>query len=396
MSTQDLQTYVNNCAKITRDYKHLHRQHLTVFAAFQKLQRASKDLVRCTRSIQSQLGEQNTEELKQMYEEQERIAQDIHLMNSDSSNSSYEPNIHHDDVALIKHVKNYLKNPETKPLKFCSFYGTKSLDDGTTSLEDIVVFSDSSLNIDKPFKHMLNQLVTKLKWYDYIFHYLIPGMFEFNELKSLSRLKSNSYNPCLVIPCINDTFFHDFVQKVNQQEQDPDPNLRVKIIRPAYMNKYDYYCPVFDDNQNVLLHNAPSTIGSLSTVDRLYLSSTEDTQLKLESSITLKFFTNGTFENSENSVVEINVNVTPSQGIKTLHDGKNSTVNTFKEYAFFHRPFVVNDETQYDYTNMALACVRQYQLMIIQVAEIWRQGCRRLRNAINDSQSVKVFLEDKS
>lgn len=368
MSTQDLQTYIDHCAQTTRDYKHLHRQHLTVFAAFQKLQRASKDLVRCTRSIQSQLGIHNKDELKHMLEEQERIAQDIHLMNSDS----YHPNIH-DDSELIKVVLAYLENTSEPPLEFRSFYGTHSL-------ENIDVASLHRTH-PKPFKHMLSQLVTKLKWYDYIFHYLIPGMFEFDELKQLSSLKSNPYYPCLVITCKQDNdLFSTFVQKVNEQKH--NPNLRVQIQSPVCLNHYEYYCPVID-NEQVLLHHAHSIDGAS------YLSQSNMDQLESELSMSLTFFENGIVKNT------FNLNVEP-KSIQTLHNCGEYIENTFKEHAFSLHPSSVYDEKQYTYTNMAKTCVTEYQKMINVVNTIWNLGYTRLHNAINDSENVQNFINEQS
>lgn len=362
MSTHDLQSYIDHCAQTTRDYKHLHRQHLTVFAAFQKLQRASKDLVRCTRSIQSQLGEQNTDELNEMFEEQQRIANELMQMDSES----YHPNIH-DDSDLVQKVRSYLENTQ-HPLRFRSFYGTDSL-------ENIDV-----PYMNKPFKHMLSQLVTKLKWYDYLFHHLIPGMFEFDELVQLSAFKSNPYYPCIVIDCEQNKAFQSFVQKLDEHEH--GPHLRVKIDHPSYLNHYEYYCPVIDDGPRMLLHHARSAVATS------YLSSTDSDQLKKETSLSLTLFNEDTFETLGS------FEIAPKK-MHTLHDGTaDHLVNTFKEHAFSLRTSGVYDGTRH--ADMAKTCVTEYSEMMETVNQIWAEGCQRLRIAIHASDDVKEFIRENS
>ena len=172
--------------------------------------------------------------------------------------------------------------------------------------------------------------------------------------------------------------FRDFVQKVNEQEH--NPNLRVQIQSPVCLNQYEYYCPVID-NEQVLLHHAHSIDGTS------YLSESNINKLESELSMSLAFFEDGILKNT------FDLNVEP-KSIQTLHNCRENIENTFKEHAFSLHPSSVYDEEQYK--KMAKTCVTEYQKMINVVNTIWNLGCKRLHNAIHDSESVQNFINEQS
>ena len=77
--------YTERCKRIEVDYKHLHRQHLTVFGAFQRLQKAAKGLRTSAENVQHALySTVDDKELDRMLDEQEQIMNKLRLIEKEN------------------------------------------------------------------------------------------------------------------------------------------------------------------------------------------------------------------------------------------------------------------------------------------------------------------------
>ena len=275
-----------------------------------------------------------------------------------------------DDTPYLDEIKAWA--PEWfKTHPFTSFYGyTNALVDYKHPLPS--EFADAvkhNPTLHYPFRRMLSEIVGNVRWCDYVFHHRIPGMFTMDELKTLSALKADAYNPCLEVVVTDDKAGTETKKWQTLFENDYKTHNHRTRIEVKGVPEVQYFLPAFEkvrDTLTLLFHVARGSRTKLeeppATLSyRVVTPNPEDyTEGELEEASVLKVWKNTDLQNRR---------------------------NTFRKYAFFHASTVPdNAETR---TAIIRECITEFTLQHNTIADTWGKGYERLRTAVTAEASTE-------
>lgn len=424
MATNAVETYTKHCQDVEEAYKRLHQQHLTVFGAFQRLQQTATGLRKSTDDIRNALDSSVAdEELGRMLDEQEMIMNKLRLMerenaglvgaegsdpmyngfdftanassqaggggSNDETTPAHHPRqsrhppydgYHDSHIAPYKKAKggtrvlndtyfNFVKEVAKEAKPFTSFYGyTNALVDIQCTHKSFAQAAKHNPTLNYPFRRMLSEIVGNVRWCDYVFHHRIPGMFTMGELKKLSALKADAYNPCLKVEVTDDKAGTETKKWQTLFENDYKTHNHRTRIEVKGVPGVQYFLPAFErvgEKLTLLFHVArgsrrevkepPKTL-SYNVVTPNHEYNTEGEELK---------------------------------GVSVfLDDLTNRERNTFRKYAFFHASTVPDDVDTRARTAIISECISEFTLQHNMIVDTWEKGYERLRTAVNATVST--------
>ena len=267
-----------------------------------------------------------------------------------------------DDTPYLDEIKAWA--PEWfKTHPFTSFYGyTDALVDYKHPLPS--KFADAvkhNPTLHYPFRRMLSEIVGNVRWCDYVFHHRIPGMFTIDELKTLSALKADAYNPCLKVVVTTEAEVEEAEWQASFDTDYKKHNHRTRVIFPGVSPEVQYFLPAFEkvgDTLTLLFHVAR---GSRTKLE--------------EPSTTLSYrvVTPNHEDEKDGQLVEVSV----------LDNFTNTKRNTFRKYAFFHETTVSDDAD-----TIITECIREFIVQSRMISDTWEKGYGRLRKAVTATAST--------
>ena len=269
-----------------------------------------------------------------------------------------------DDTPYLDEIKAWA--PEWfKTHPFTSFYGyTDALVDYKHPLPS--EFADAvkhNPTLHYPFRRMLSEIVGNVRWCDYVFHHRIPGMFTMDELKKLSALKADAYNPCLKVVMTDDKAGTETKKWQTLFENDYKTHNHRTRIEVKGVPEVQYFLPAFEkegDTLTLLFHVAR---GSRTELPQIEMTGDVEYQVYVQ-----KMYTNtGTIPNAKATELMT----------------RSFIRNTFRKYAFFHETTV-----SYDANTIIAECISEFKAQHSTIADTWEKGYGRLRTAVIETAST--------
>lgn len=268
-----------------------------------------------------------------------------------------------DDTPYLDEIKAWA--PEWfKTHPFTSFYGyTNALVDYKHPLPS--EFADAvkhNPTLHYPFRRMLSEIVGNVRWCDYVFHHRIPGMFTMDELKTLSALKADAYNPCLEVVVTDDKAGTETKKWQTLFENDYKEHNHRTRIEVKGVPEVQYFLPAFEkvrDTLTLIFHVAR---GSRAELPQIEMTGDVEYQVYVQKMHTYT----STIHNAT----------------ATDLSTRSSIRNTFRKYAFFH------ESTVSDNTDTIIAeCISEFKAQNEDIADTWERGYERLRTAVTAKKS---------
>ena len=275
-----------------------------------------------------------------------------------------------DDTPYLDEIKAWA--PEWfKTHPFTSFYGyTDALVDYKHPLPS--GFADAAKQnptLHYPFRRMLSEIVGNVRWCDYVFHHRIPGMFTMDELKKLSALKADAYNPCLKVEVTTEAEVEEAKWKALFEADYKQHNHRTRVVFPRVSPEVQYFLPAFEkvgDTLTLLFHVARGSRKELE---------------KPSTTLSYRVVTPHEDDKKEGQL----------ERVSGLDDLMNEERNTFRKYAFFHASTVPdNADTR---SAIIRECISEFTLQHNTIADTWEKGYERLRTAVTAEASTEHVQE---
>lgn len=293
---------------------------------------------------------------------------------------------HESHVAPYKKTRGGMKIPEPTPYldeiqawapewfqthPFTSFYGyTNALVDYKHPLPSaFATAAKHNPTLHYPFRRMLSEIVGNVRWCDYVFHHRIPGMFTMDELKKLSALKADAYNPCLKVKVTTESEVEEAKWKALFEANYKQHNHRTRVVFPGVSPEVQYFLPAFEREEKTLTLLFHVARGSRKKLE------------KPPTTLSYRVVTPNHEYYIEGELEEVSA----------LDDLANPERNTFRKYAFFHASTVPdNADTR---TAIIRECISEFTLQHNTIADTWEKGYEQLRTAVTAKKSSGYVRE---